>query len=72
MLTATAHVRQVVTDWQITVVITEHYGQGIEPITAQALYHVPMTAHELESDPLSAVLSILGRWSRVTTPAPPK
>jgi hypothetical protein len=68
MVTATVHVRQVLCDWQVSVVITEHYGSGLLPATSKAVYTLPLTQEELEGDPLASVLSAVARWADEASP----
>ena len=66
MLSTTIHVRQTLGEWQLVATITEHYGEGLEPAVSRTVWLSPLTDREWDSDPLSAVLSALGRWSGMT------
>jgi hypothetical protein len=67
MVSCTLVVRQELGDWVVSVVLTEEYGEGFEPLKARAVYHYPLTASEWDADALGAVLSALHRWSVMTT-----
>lgn len=66
MLSTTIHVRQTLGEWHLVATITEHYGEGLEPAVSRTVWLSPLTDREWDSDPLSAVLSALGRWSGMT------
>lgn len=66
MLSTTIHVRQNLGEWHLVATITEHYGEGLEPATSRTVWISPLTALEWDSDPLTAVLSALARWSGMT------
>lgn len=66
MVSTTIHVRQVLGEWQLVATITEHYGIGLEPAVSRTVWLSPLTGPEWDSDPLSAVLSALQRWSEMT------
>lgn len=66
MVQTTIHIRQVLGEWQLVATITEHYGQGLEPAQSRTVWLSPLTGPEWDSDPLTAVLSALQRWSGMT------
>jgi len=66
MLWTTIHVRQTLGEWHLVATITEHYGEDLEPAVSRTVWLSPLTDREWDSDPLSAVLSALGRWSGMT------
>lgn len=66
MVTTTIHVRQVLGEWQLVATITEAYGQDLEPAQSRTVWISPLTGLEWDSDPLTAVLSALQRWSGMT------
>ena len=66
MLSTTIHVRQTLGEWHLVATITEHYGEGLAPAVSRTVWLSPLTDREWDSDPLSAVLSALGRWSGMT------
>lgn len=66
MIATTIHIRQVLGEWQLVATITEHYGDGLEPARSRTLWTSPLTPPEWDSDPLTAVLSALQRWSGMT------
>jgi hypothetical protein len=66
MISTTIHVRQTLGEWQLVATITEHYGEGLEPCQSRTVWVSPLTAREWDSDPLTAVLSALQRWSGMT------
>lgn len=66
MVSMTLHVRQSLGDWHLVAVLTEDYGQGLEPAKSRTVWLSPLTEAEWDSDPLSAVLSALARWSGMT------
>lgn len=66
MIALTIHVRQVLGEWQLSAVLTEDYGPGLEPSKSTAVWQSPLTGQEWDSDALAAVLSALARWSGMT------
>jgi hypothetical protein len=66
MVSTTIHVRQVLGEWHLVATITEHYGKGLEPAVSRTVWLSPLTGPEWDSDPLSAVLSAIQRWSGMT------
>jgi len=66
MLSVTIHLRQILGEWQLVATLTEHYGQGLEPAVSRTVWLSPLTGPEWDSDPLTAVLSALQRWSGMT------
>lgn len=66
MLSLTIHVRQTLGEWHLSAVLTEEYGEGLEPAKSTTVWIFPLTGPEWDSDPLSAVLSAVQRWSGMT------
>lgn len=66
MVSMTLHIRQVLGEWQLTATLWEHYGEGLEPDMSRAVWQSPLTGPEWDSDPLSAVLGAVARWSGMT------
>lgn len=66
MLTLTLHVRQDLGEWRLSAVLVEEYGRGLEPAKSTAVWQSPLTGAEWDSDPLTAVLSAVARWSGLT------
>jgi hypothetical protein len=70
MITFDLHARQDLGEWHIVAILSEHYGSGLDSAQSRAVFQIPLTEREWDSDPLSAVLSMLQRWSFLTTPDP--
>jgi len=66
MLSLNVHVRQILGSWHLTAVLVRDYGDGLEPVTATAVWDSPLTAAEWDDDDLSAVLGAIARWSGLT------
>ncbi len=66
MVSMTLVLRQDLGEWHIVATITEHHGAGLEPDQSRAVFTLPLTEREWDSDPLSAVLSAVARWSGMT------
>lgn len=66
MVTMQVTMRQVLGEWELVAVVTESYGEGLEPVSVRGVWHSPLTATEWDSDPLGAALSGLRRWSDLT------
>lgn len=66
MISMTLVLRQTLGDWHLVATITEHYGDGLEPDQSRTVWLSPLTGPEWDSDPLTAVLSALQRWSGMT------
>jgi len=67
MVTMTVHLRQELGEWHLSAVVTEHYGAGLEPAKATAVWTSPLTGLEWDLDALAAALLALRRWSELTT-----
>jgi len=66
MVSMTLVLRQTLGEWQLVATLTEHYGEGLEPAQSRTVWLSPLTGPEWDSDPLTAVLSALQRWSGMT------
>lgn len=66
MVSTTIVLRQSLGEWHLVATITEHYGEGLEPAQSRTVWLSPLTEREWDSDPLTAVLSALARWSGMT------
>jgi len=62
MLHANVHVTEDLAEWRITVVLTETYGPGVEPLEARAEVVLARTPDEWDADVLGAFLSVLTRF----------
>ena len=66
MVSTTIVLRQSLGEWHLVATLTEHYGEGLEPAQSRTVWLSPLTDREWDSDPLTAVLSALQRWSGMT------
>jgi len=66
MITLNVHVRQDMSGWTLTGALTEDHGSGLPVERSTTVWSSPLTATEWDSDPLTAVLSALARWSGMT------
>ena len=66
MVSSTIVIRQSLGEWHLVATLTEHYGEGLEPAQSRTVWLSPLTDREWDSDPLTAVLSALQRWSGMT------
>ena len=62
MLHANLHVTEDLAEWRVSVVLTETYGPGVEPLEARADLVLARTSDEWDADVLGAFLSVLTRF----------
>lgn len=66
MVSLTLTCRQTLGEWVIVGVVTETYHSDEPPAQSRTVCTLPLTEFEWNSDPLSAVLSAVLRWSGMT------
>lgn len=66
MVSMTLVIRQVLGEWHLSAVLHETYGGDIPPDTSRTVWQSPLTGPEWDSDPLTAVLGAVARWSGMT------
>jgi hypothetical protein len=66
MISMTLNLRQDLGEWHLVATLIETYGEGLDPAKARTVWASPLTGLEWDSDPLTAVLSALQRWSGMT------
>lgn len=66
MVSMTLVVRQVLGEWHLSATLHETYAEDVPPVSGRTVWQSPLTGPEWDSDPLSAVLSAVARWSGMT------
>lgn len=66
MVSMTLVVRQVLGEWHLSAVLVESYGADAPADQSRTVWQAPLTGPEWDSDPLTAVLSAVARWSGMT------